>query len=113
MPFCLRLMQGCFIIALYYRAASLQGAHFAQDDVNRPGVSQIFFDHAKEERDHAIKLADYLSLRGDTDTNYLQAAYVSHLPPVLAADRLRLYTEGTKHGSVGRTSARFYSSLIR
>ncbi|XP_043200892.1 ferritin subunit-like [Amphibalanus amphitrite] len=51
------------------------GAHFAQDNVNRPGVSKIFFDHAKEEREHAIKLADYLSMRGDRDTSYLQASY--------------------------------------
>lgn len=51
------------------------GAHFAQDNVNRPGISAIFFDHAGEERDHAFKMADYLNLRGDHNTNYLQASY--------------------------------------
>ena len=56
---------------------SPQGAHFAQDNVNRPGISGIFFDHANEEREHAFKLADYLSMRGDDNTNYLQASYVS------------------------------------
>ena len=56
----------------------LQGAHFAQDNVNRPGMSKLFFEHAKEERDHAIKLADYLSMRGDQNTNYLQPSFVRH-----------------------------------
>jgi len=51
------------------------GAHFAQDSVNRPGIAGIFFDHAGEEREHAFKLADYLSLRGDPDTKYLQPSY--------------------------------------
>ncbi|XP_037076599.1 ferritin subunit-like [Pollicipes pollicipes] len=51
------------------------GAHFAQDNVNRPGISDMFFDHAGEERGHAFKLADYLLMRGDHNTNYLQARY--------------------------------------
>ncbi|CAK9821340.1 Ferritin subunit [Anthophora retusa] len=40
------------------------GAHFAQDSINRPGFSKFFFDSANEERQHAIKIIDYLLMRG-------------------------------------------------
>lgn len=40
------------------------GAHFAKDSVNRPGFSKFFFDAASEEREHAYKLIEYLSMRG-------------------------------------------------
>lgn len=43
----------------------LQGAYFARDDVNRPGFSDFFFKSASEEREHAIKFLEYLSMRGD------------------------------------------------
>lgn len=42
------------------------GAYFSRDTVNRPGFAKMFFDSAKEERDHAIKLMDYLLMRGET-----------------------------------------------
>lgn len=41
------------------------GAHFSQDTVNRPGFSKMFFESANEERDHAIKIIDYLLMRGE------------------------------------------------
>lgn len=47
------------------------GAYFAKDSVNRPGFSKLFFDAASEEREHAYKLIEYLSMRG----RYLRAAY--------------------------------------
>lgn len=44
---------------------SLQGAHFARDTVNRPGFSKFFFEAASEEREHAIKIIEYLLMRGE------------------------------------------------
>lgn len=50
-------------------AASLQylalGAHFSKDVVNRPGFAKLFFDAAGEEREHAMKLIEYLLMRGE------------------------------------------------
>jgi len=40
------------------------GAHFARDTVNRPGFSEFFFKSASEEREHAIKVIEYLLMRG-------------------------------------------------
>lgn len=40
------------------------GAYFSQDNVNRPGFSKFYFDAASEEREHAEKLIEYLSMRG-------------------------------------------------
>lgn len=40
------------------------GAHFARDSVNRPGFSKFFFEAANEEREHAIKIIEYLLMRG-------------------------------------------------
>lgn len=44
------------------------GAYFSRDDVNRPGFAKLFFEAAKEEREHGMHLIDYLSMRGATDT---------------------------------------------
>lgn len=41
------------------------GAHFSKDTVNRPGFAKFFFDSASEERGHAMKLIDYLLMRGE------------------------------------------------
>lgn len=41
-----------------------QGAHFARDTVNRPGFSKLFIESAGEEREHAIKIIEYLLMRG-------------------------------------------------
>ncbi|XP_011496951.1 PREDICTED: ferritin subunit [Ceratosolen solmsi marchali] len=40
------------------------GAHFARDTVNRPGFSMFFIKSANEERMHAIKVIEYLLMRG-------------------------------------------------
>jgi ferritin heavy chain len=40
------------------------GAHFSKDKVNRPGFAKFFFESAGEEREHGIKLMEYLSMRG-------------------------------------------------
>jgi ferritin heavy chain len=39
-------------------------AFFSQDDINRPGFANFFFNAASEEREHAEKLIEYLSMRG-------------------------------------------------
>ncbi|CAL7948649.1 unnamed protein product [Xylocopa violacea] len=45
------------------------GAHFARDTVNRPGFSKFFFTSANEEREHAIKIIEYLLMRGQLTSN--------------------------------------------
>nr|AAV91357.1 ferritin 1 [Lonomia obliqua] len=49
--------------------ASLQylgmASHFSRDFVNRPGFAKLFFDAAGEEREHAMKLIEYLLMRGE------------------------------------------------
>ncbi|XP_012257949.1 ferritin subunit [Athalia rosae] len=40
------------------------GGHFARDSVNRPGFSKLFLESASEERDHALKIIEYLLMRG-------------------------------------------------
>uniref|UniRef100_T1I6V2 Ferritin n=1 Tax=Rhodnius prolixus TaxID=13249 RepID=T1I6V2_RHOPR len=41
------------------------GAHFSRDMINRPGFAKMFFEAASEERQHAIKLIEYLLMRGE------------------------------------------------
>lgn len=48
---------------------SLQGAYFARDKVNRPGFSKLFIEAANEEREHAIKVIEYLLMRGELTQN--------------------------------------------
>lgn len=70
------LKYDCFKLArqqiqMEFRAALayLQlGAYFNQYDVNRPGFAQLFFSAASEERSHAIKIFDYLLMRGNFTT---------------------------------------------
>nr|CAZ04924.1 ferritin heavy chain [Asobara tabida] len=45
------------------------GAHFARDSVNRPGFSKLFIEAASEEREHAMKVIEYLSMRGQLTTD--------------------------------------------
>jgi len=40
-------------------------AHFSQDTVNRPGFAKFFFEAASEEREHSMKLIEYLLMRGE------------------------------------------------
>lgn len=39
-------------------------AFFSKDEINRPGFAKLFFGAASEEREHAYKLIEYLSMRG-------------------------------------------------
>ncbi|KAH8257651.1 hypothetical protein KR038_005930 [Drosophila bunnanda] len=48
--------------ALQYLA---MGAHFSRDGINRPGFAKLFFDAGSEEREHAMKLIEYLLMRGE------------------------------------------------
>ncbi|XP_041988800.1 ferritin subunit [Aricia agestis] len=45
------------------------GAHFSRDNINRPGFAKLFFDASSEEREHAMKLIEYLLMRGELTTN--------------------------------------------
>merc|ERR1711890_178043 len=49
----------------------LMAAHFSQDTVNLPKVSDLFWTHADEERSHAIQFITYLRMRGATDSIFL------------------------------------------
>lgn len=49
--------------------------HFSQDNVNLPGFAKFFFDAASEEREHAYKLMEYLSMRGTYLTDKLTGSY--------------------------------------
>uniref|UniRef100_T1HTF0 Ferritin n=1 Tax=Rhodnius prolixus TaxID=13249 RepID=T1HTF0_RHOPR len=49
-------------VAITYMA---MGAHFSRDMINRPGFAKMFFEAASEERQHAIKLIEYLLMRGE------------------------------------------------
>lgn len=41
------------------------GSHFSRDTINRPGFADFFFKAASEEREHAMKLLEYLLMRGE------------------------------------------------
>lgn len=41
------------------------GTHFLQDSVNRPGFAKFFLESASEEREHAMKIIQYLLMRGE------------------------------------------------
>ncbi|XP_014476181.1 PREDICTED: ferritin subunit [Dinoponera quadriceps] len=62
---CIKIMESQVKIeveaAMTYLA---MGAHFARDTINRPGFSKFFFESASEEREHALKIIEYLLMRG-------------------------------------------------
>ncbi|XP_077290966.1 ferritin 1 heavy chain [Arctopsyche grandis] len=41
------------------------GAYFSRDTVNRPGFAKMFFEASSEERQHGMKLIEYLLMRGE------------------------------------------------
>lgn len=56
------------------------GAFFSRDKINRPGLAKFFFDAASEEREHAYKLIEYLSMRGRYLGGKNGAEYKSTIP---------------------------------
>lgn len=40
-------------------------AHFSKDSINKLGFAKLFFEASSEERGHAIKLIEYLLMRGE------------------------------------------------
>lgn len=70
-------------------AASLQylalGAHFSKDVVNRPGFAKLFFEAAGEEREHALKLIEYLLMRGELTSEVSTLLQIR--PPQLPTDK--------------------------
>ena len=69
-----------FEAALQYM---MMGIHFAQDTVNLPGFSNMFFASASEERQHGIKFIDYLKMRGDAEMDL----GINDLAPILGKQR--------------------------
>ena len=57
---------------IYYKLNHLTGAYFGQDNVALDGFSDFFFAHADEERQHGMRFLEYLRMRGDTDTDFLE-----------------------------------------
>lgn len=101
--------------------ASLQylrmGAYFSRDNVDRPGFAKFFFAAASEEREHAYKLIEYLSMRGryiegDKPTSVLPKFDISKL--VTDSDtNIILNKEGKETiKSLDATSATETSGLI-
>jgi len=69
----------------------LMGAYFDQDDVNLPGFSRIFFEHADEERQHGMKFIEYLRFRGgDTTSDFLENGKIE---PILGK---YIWSDGTE-----------------
>merc|ERR1711942_559984 len=48
----------------------LMAAHFEEDSVNLPNVANLFWEHADEERSHAIQFIDYLRMRGAENNDF-------------------------------------------
>merc|ERR1712042_345703 len=48
----------------------LMAAHFEEDTVNLPNVAKLFWDHADEERSHAIQFIQYLRMRGADNNDF-------------------------------------------
>merc|ERR1711992_470025 len=48
----------------------LMAAHFDQDSVNLPNLAALFWNHADEERSHAIQFMQYLRMRGANNNDF-------------------------------------------
>merc|ERR1712045_789442 len=48
----------------------LMAAHFDQDTVNLPNLANMFWEHADEERGHAIQFMKYLRMRGAENNDF-------------------------------------------
>ncbi|XP_015121422.1 ferritin subunit [Diachasma alloeum] len=57
------------------------GAHFARDSINRPGFSKFFIEAASEEREHAMKIIEYLLMRGQLTTDVSKLLKFPLKPP--------------------------------
>ena len=53
-----------------------QAAWANQYNVQRPGLANLFFDSASEEREHALKLLGYLRMRGHNELDILPSTIV-------------------------------------
>lgn len=65
------------------------GAHFSKDRINRPGFANLFFKAASEEREHAIKLIEYLLMRGQLISG------VTNMIPYQVSSRSLSYSSST------------------
>lgn len=70
------------------------GAHFSRDCVNRPGFAKFFFESASEERQHAIKFIDYLTMRGNLTDYHLQ---VLNLIPDSILNKIPMKWDSVSH----------------
>ncbi len=50
------------------------------------GLSDYFFSHGDEERQHGIKFIQYLRMRGDADTDFLERGPIM---PTLGANKIK------------------------
>lgn len=76
-------------------------AYFARDGVNRPGYAKLFFEAASEEREHAYKLIEYLSMRG----RYLQKDSKDQESTIVDFDISQLVKEAENPSVLGLTLA--------
>uniref|UniRef100_A0A1B6CHM7 Ferritin n=1 Tax=Clastoptera arizonana TaxID=38151 RepID=A0A1B6CHM7_9HEMI len=60
------------------------GAHFSQDTVNRPGFAKFFLESASEERQHAMKIIEYMLMRGQlTGKNSIGGERLRNILPII------------------------------
>jgi len=74
-------------------------AYFSRDNVNRPGYAKLFFEAASEEREHAYKLIEYLSMRG----RYLQKDNENHESTIVNFDISKLVRDSENPNVMGLT----------
>lgn len=74
-------------------------AYFSRDNVNRPGYAKLFFEAASEEREHAYKLIEYLSMRG----RYLQKDGKNQESAIIDFDISQLVKESENPSVMGLT----------
>jgi ferritin heavy chain len=82
------------------------GVHFSQDHINLPGFAKFFFDAASEEREHAYKLIEYLSMRGsymkaikayeNNNRNHNDAIYVEDIFKTISENPVPETTDGAE-----------------
>ena len=71
------LLFGSLIFFIFIGIFSFVQASWAnQYNVQRPGLANLFFDSASEEREHALKLLGYLRMRGHNELDILPSTLV-------------------------------------
>lgn len=82
------------------------GAHFSRDKINRPGFAKLFFEAATEEREHAMKLIEYLLMRGELTSRVTELIEVKSPEKIVPRTGADAITEALKMESKVTNSIR-------